>query len=260
VLRRRLDSIRLQLADLRLQARGSLDAQAGIGAFDAAFSVQELSTNLVPGGLELDDLRSRTVLAPSAERGRADLSLAMSMQRLQTDGTAVAPLVFRVQINGLQQAALPRLLQVRSQAEFVAALDALLPGSALELQRFMMRGTRGWVDTHFRAHFGRPTGTDWLSLLLAVRGEGEVSASRQWLLGLLERQLRLLQDEQGARLDEIERDARAAREAEGILRNLVAKGYFATANGVYKSRIHLQDGALEMNGQAVELLNLMSTP
>jgi len=124
----------------------------------------------------------------------------------------------------------------------------------------MMRGTRGWVDMRLAGDMAPSAAKDWLGLLMGFTGQGEVSASRQWLLGVLERQLRALEPSRGRRLAEITRDEQAALQAERILGNLVARGYFSEAGGVYKSRVRLHDGALEMNGQVVDLLNLMAAP
>ncbi len=259
---------RLQIEDLRLRAEGAWQPGEPVSPFRVAFSVGRLQTKLPALQAEVEDLRLRAAVTqtPGQPPGRITVRLDTSLVRYQGSDTEIAPMVFRCALGGLNAAALPGLRSALRQPPEAArrsvplALGRVLVGVRLELDRFMMRGTRGWVDMRLYGDMVSRPATDWLGLFMAFSGQGEVRASRQWLLGVLERQLRLLEMAQDRRLDEIARDEQAALQAERILGNLVSQGYFAESGGVYKSRVRLHDGALEMNGQVVDLLNLMSTP
>lgn len=259
---------RLLIEDLRLRAEGQLQPAQAVFPFRVAFSVGRLQSSLRLLPAELEDLRLRGALTRADGRpaGRIDLRLDTSLVRYRGTSAEIAPMVLRLALQNLDGEALPGLLAALRQPPTTArravptALGRVLGGGHLALERFMMRGSRGWVDMQLEGDMAARPAADWLGLFMAFSGQGEVRASRQWLLGVLERQLRLLETAQDRRLGEIARDEQAALQAERILGNLVSQGYFAESGGVYKSRVRLHDGALEMNGQVVDLLNLMSTP
>lgn len=268
----------LRLEDLRLKGQARIrPGQLVLG--ELRFSLQDLAMQGNTGNLALQDLRMLLVAGASSDRVKLDLDLSLSHMEEALESYGPVRIVLAIdKLPPEKMGALFTVQQVLARAfsgnirpaqrqqlleqKVLPALYPILAEAEVQLDELLMHSGGGWIEGKMQLRFNsqEPMSTP-LDLAVAADLKGELRISRHWLLAAMESQLRQQLDmlaSGGARpLQRDDRDEEARLQAERLVENLVRQSYLEASEGVYQSRIRMNDARLFMNDKEVDILSLI---
>ncbi|MBD3619161.1 MAG: DUF945 family protein [Chromatiales bacterium] len=273
----RLDDLRL-----RLDAEPARNGDFMVGSY--GISLKYLRAGGMADMTVVEDLRLR---ARAGERGdRLDTEMAVSFEKAESVAGTAGPGRLILQLNNLHAPSVAAL--AKAQEDLLSDLDpladpqaqaALLMGPMMEILPAMLSQAELRIPTLYlatadgamkgKARVGLPViDPEYAAVPMALLAELELEADlaidepmmRKALEGALRTRLagaRQGELAEGGSLLREEIDEDAAMQTEAQLGVLASQGYLSLADGVYRTRLTLEQGSLLMNGRPLNPMALM---
>lgn len=270
------------ISDLRLDVNMKSGA-SGLMVGETLFSVDRM---LLQGAEDDFDMGNWRMRVSSRERGtKLDVDFDVSLDTVSVSAGSAGPIRFAFQVNNLDAPTLLKIEQLQKSAgnavangadeqeammqvmpQMMALLPVLVSDIDLQMPHLLLMTEDGRIGgkASLKINGLDPAALQMpMMMLSALDLEAELFVSA----GLLREQIegntrkRLAQSVAvgtGGPLRAEEIDEKAARETHKMLTTYTAQGYIALQDGLYRTRIRFKDGNLSLNGNALNLAQLMS--
>lgn len=258
---------------------------SGLLTGDSSISMDQLAVQAPTGEMSVEDWRMR--MTTRERSGKVDFDLAFSVGGIDGPFAKAGPVSFKFQMNNLDAKTLAQLKQVQQEAESMQ-VEGMNEQEAMMLMMPKMMELLPALASNVDVRIphllvvmdnGRLGGTAALKIneldenamampmmmMSAMELEADLFISEALLREKIEEnmRMRLAQsfsgadgDPQGALVRE-DIDEQAAAETEKTLAVFASQGYIELNEGMYRTRISFQGGNLIMNGNAVNLAQMI---
>ncbi len=273
------------IADFRIRA----DLQQGVHDLmlgEAALSLDQLSVAGAQGEMDIGNLRLRTV--SKGRDDKVDSMFAFWGERFSSQIGEVGPVSFELHVNNLDAATLAQIdalekemraaqaagadatqAQMETMSKMMALLPQLVQNLEVLLPHFLVvteEGRLGGSATVSLQPFDESAAMMPMVLLAAIDLDADLYVSDRLLRTQFEQNARkrIMQqqamagmEEGGTRLLQVDIDEKAAIETEKQLALFLTQGYLRLEGGMYRTQLALREGNLYMNGNPVNMMQLM---